>query len=144
VLYCASPNSRLRGVKSVIPGGLLAVGVWLLASAWFAYYVANFGFYNRVYGALGAVVVFLIWLWISNLVILLGAEVDAERERIRQLGAGTPGAERELKLRERSVPKPGKRSRTTLIADQRGTKSAWCLRGVAVVGTRRICRRLGT
>jgi membrane protein len=112
VLYYASPNARIRGLKSIIPGSVLAVGVWLLASAAFAYYVANFGSYNKVYGALGAVVVFLVWLWISNLAILLGAEINAERERSRQLRAGTPGAERELQLRERSVPKPGKRSRT--------------------------------
>jgi membrane protein len=113
VLYYASPNARIRGLKSIIPGSMLAVGVWLLASAGFAYYVANFGSYNKVYGALGAVVVFLVWLWITNLAILLGAEVNAERERSRQLRAGTPGAERELQLRERSVPKPRKRSRTT-------------------------------
>jgi membrane protein len=112
VLYYASPNARLRGLKSIIPGSLLAVGVWLLASAGFAYYVANFGSYNKVYGALGAVVVFLVWLWITNLAILVGAEVNAERERSRQLRAGTPGAERELQLRERTVPKPRKRSRT--------------------------------
>jgi membrane protein len=112
VLYYASPNARIRGLKSIIPGSVLAVGVWLLASAAFAYYVANFGSYNKVYGALGAVVAFLVWLWISNLAILLGAEMNAERERSRQLRAGTPGAERELQLRERSVPKPGKRSRT--------------------------------
>ena len=112
VLYYASPNARLRGLKSIIPGSLLAVGVWLLTSAGFAYYVANFGSYNKVYGALGTVVVFLVWLWITNLAILLGAEVNAERERSRQLRAGTPGAERELQLRERTVPKPRKRSRT--------------------------------
>jgi membrane protein len=112
VLYYAAPNARLRGLKSIIPGSLLAVGVWLLASAAFAYYVANFGSYNKVYGALGTVIVFLVWLWISNVAILLGAEVNAERERSRQLRAGTPGAERELQLRERSVPKPKKRSRT--------------------------------
>jgi membrane protein len=112
VLYYASPNARLRSLKSIVPGSLLAVGVWLLASAAFAYYVANFGSYNKVYGALGAVVAFLVWLWITNLAILLGAEINAERERSRQLRAGTPGAERELQLRERSVPKPRKRSRT--------------------------------
>jgi membrane protein len=113
VLYYAAPNARLRGLKSIIPGSLLAVGVWLLASAAFAYYVANFGSYNKVYGALGTVVVFLVWLWITNLAILLGAEINAERERSRQLRAGTPGAERDLQLQERSVPKPRKRSRTT-------------------------------
>jgi membrane protein len=112
VLYYASPNARLRGLKSIIPGSLLAVGVWLLASAGFAFYVANFGSYNKTYGTLGAVIVMLVWLWITNVAILLGAEVNAERERSRQLRQGTPGAERELQLKERSVPKPKKRSRT--------------------------------
>jgi membrane protein len=112
VLYYASPNARLRGLKSIIPGSLLAVGVWLLASAGFAFYVANFGSYSKTYGSLGAIIVFLVWLWITNLAILLGAEVNAERERSRQLRAGTPGAERELQLPERTVPKPRKRSRT--------------------------------
>ena len=112
VLYHASPNARLRGLKSIIPGSLLAVGVWLLASAGFAFYVANFGSYNKIYGALGAVIVMLVWLWITNVAILLGAEVNAERERSRQLRQGTPGAEREIQLKERSAPKPKKRSRT--------------------------------
>ncbi|MGH3403741.1 MAG: YihY/virulence factor BrkB family protein [Streptosporangiaceae bacterium] len=112
VLYYASPNARLRGLKSIIPGSLLAVGVWLLASAGFAFYVANFGSYSKTYGSLGAVIVFLVWLWITNLAILFGAEVNAERERSRQLRAGTLGAERELQLPERTVPKPRKRSRT--------------------------------
>jgi membrane protein len=112
VLYYASPNARLRGLKSIVPGSLLALGLWLLASVGFAFYVANFSSYNKTYGSLGAIIVFLVWLWITNLAILLGAEVNAERERSRQLRAGTPGAERELQLEERSVPKPRKRSRT--------------------------------
>jgi len=112
VLYYASPNARLRGLKSIVPGSLLAVGVWLLASAGFAFYVAHFGSYNKTYGALGAIIVLLVWLWITNIAILLGAELNAERERSRQLRGGTPGAERELQLQERSRPKPKKRART--------------------------------
>jgi membrane protein len=112
VLYYASPNARLRGLKSIIPGSLLAVGVWPLASAGFALYVANFGSYNKIYGTLGAVVVMLVWLWLTNVAILLGAEVNAERERSRQLREGIPGAEREIQLKERSEPKLKKRSRT--------------------------------
>jgi len=61
---------------------------------------------------LGAIIVLLVWLWITNIAILLGAELNAERERSRQLRGGTPGAERELQLQERSRPKPKKRART--------------------------------
>jgi membrane protein len=112
VLYYAAPNARLRGLKSIMPGALLAVVISLIASAAFAYYVANFGSYNKIYGTLGAVVGLLVWLWITNVAILLGAEINAERERSRQLKEGTPGAERELQLDERSAPKRKKRSRT--------------------------------
>jgi len=112
LLYYASPNAKLGGFKSILPGSALAVVVWLVASAGFAFYVANFGSYNKTYGALGGVVIFLVWLWITNVAILLGAELNAERERSRQLEAGTPGAERELQLDERSAPKTKKRART--------------------------------
>jgi membrane protein len=108
----ASPNAKLGGLKSIVPGSALAIVVWLLASAGFAFYVANFGSYNKTYGALGGIIVFLVWLWITNVAILLGAELNAERERSRQLGEGVPGAERELQLEERSAPKVKKRSRT--------------------------------
>jgi len=112
LLYYASPNAKLRGVKSILPGSVLAVVIWLIASAAFAFYVANFGSYNKTYGALGGVVIFLVWLWITNVAILLGAELNAERERSRQLEEGAPGAERELQLDERSAPKDKKRART--------------------------------
>ena len=86
--------------------------VWLLASAGFAFYVAHFGSYNKTYGALGGVIVFLAWLWITNVAILLGTQLDAERERSRELKEGAPEAEREIQLEERSPPKAKKRSRT--------------------------------
>ena len=112
LLYYSAPNAKLRGLKSIFPGAALAIVVWLLASAGFAFYVANFGSYNKTYGTFGAIISFLVWMWISNLAILLGAEINAERERSHQLRAGIPGAERELQLDERSAPKPKKRSRT--------------------------------
>jgi membrane protein len=111
-LYWASPNAKLGGLKTVLPGSALAIVVWLLASLGFAFYVANFGSYNKTYGALGGVIIFLVWLWITNVAILLGAELNAERERSRQLAADVPGAEREIQLEERSEPKDKKRSRT--------------------------------
>jgi membrane protein len=112
LLFYASPNAKLRGLKSILPGAAVAVVVWLVASAAFAFYVANFGSYNKTYGTLGGIISFLVWLWITNLAILFGAELNAERERSRQLEAGEPEAERELQLTERSAPKAKKRSRT--------------------------------
>jgi membrane protein len=112
LLYYASPNAKLRGLKSIFPGAALAVVVWLIASAAFAFYVANFGSYNKTYGTLGGIICFLVWMWITNVAILLGAEINAERERSQQLREGIPEAERELQLEERSEPSPKKRSRT--------------------------------
>ena len=90
ILYWASPNVRQPGFRWVTPGGLMAVIVWLLASAAFAFFVANFGSYDKTYGTLGGVIVFLVWLWISNIAVLLGAELNAEIERGRQIEAGHP------------------------------------------------------
>jgi len=112
LLYWAAPNVKHAKFRWVSPGGVLALIGWIVASLAFAFYVANFGSYNKTYGALGGVVIFLVWLWITNVAILLGAELNAERERSRQLEAGTPGAERELQLDERSAPKSKKRART--------------------------------
>ena len=111
-LYYASPNAKLPGFKFVPAGGALAVVVWLLASLAFAFYVANFGSYDKTYGTLGGVVLFLVWLWITNVAILLGAELNAERERTREIEAGEPGAERELQLPERDVAKDKHRPKT--------------------------------
>ncbi len=80
ILYYAA-NVRQPGLGAVVPGGVLAVVLWIVASAALAFYVANFGSYNKTYGSLGAVIVFLVWLWISNLAILLGAEFNAQRRR---------------------------------------------------------------
>jgi membrane protein len=103
ILYFASPNVRQPGFKWVTPGGLIAVLLWIIASALFALYVANFGSYNKTYGALGGVIAFLVWLWISNIVILFGAELNAELERGRQIAAGHP-AEKEPFLPPRTEP----------------------------------------
>ena len=101
VLYYTAPNARVRGVTWVTVGALAALVVWILASVVFAVYVGNFGSYDKTYGALGGVVVFLLWLWITNMAILLGAELNAETERAHQLHRGVRGAERELKVEER-------------------------------------------
>jgi membrane protein len=112
VLYYTGPNARPSGIRWVTGGALVALVTWVLASIAFALYVANFGSYDKTYGTLGGVVVFLLWLWISNIAILLGAEFNAETERAKQIEAGVAGAERELQLPERDEPKESKRSRT--------------------------------
>jgi membrane protein len=95
LLYWAAPNVRQPGFRWVSPGGVVAVIGWLIASAAFAFYVGNFGSYNKTYGALGGVIVFLVWLWISNIVILLGAEFNAELERGRAIEGGMRPEDRE-------------------------------------------------
>jgi membrane protein len=104
ILYYAAPNVKQPGFHWVTPGGLLAVLLWIVVSALFALYVANFSSYNKTYGALASVIVFLVWLWITNTVILLGAELNAELERARQIEGGLP-ADREPFLPPRSEPK---------------------------------------
>jgi membrane protein len=104
VLYWAAPNVKQPGFRWLTPGGVLAVILWIIASAAFAFYVANFSSYNETYGTLGGVIVFLVWLWISNIAVLLGAEFNAELERGRELEQGMP-AERELQIEPRDEPK---------------------------------------
>jgi membrane protein len=107
ILYYASPNVRQPGFAWVSPGSVLAVVLWIVVSALFAFYVASFSSYNKTYGALASVVVFLVWLWLTNVAILLGAEFNAELERGRQIIGGHP-AEEEPYLPLRDTPKPRK------------------------------------
>jgi membrane protein len=93
VLYWTTPNVKQPGFKWITPGGVVAVLLWLLASLLFAFYVSNFGSYNATYGSIAAVIVFLVWLWITNVAILFGAELNAELERERELAAGVPEEE---------------------------------------------------
>lgn len=109
ILYWASPNARQTGFRWVTPGGGLAVLIWLLASAGFAIYVSNFSSYNKTYGTLGGIIAFLVWLWISNIAILLGAEFDAELERGRAIQGGLPeDKEPFIPLRDASNIKEGR------------------------------------
>jgi membrane protein len=105
LIYYASPNVRQRGFKWITPGGIVALVAWLVASGGFGVYVSQFGSYNKVYGSMAGVVILLIWMWITNLAILFGHELNAERERDVQLKEGMPGAERELQLEPRDQPK---------------------------------------
>jgi membrane protein len=94
LLYYVAPNVRQPRFRWITPGGILGVLLWVIASAGFGIYIANLGSYDRAYGALGSVIVFLVWLWITNLALLLGAEFDAELERERELAAGLPAHDR--------------------------------------------------
>jgi membrane protein len=103
-LYYSAPNVKQPSFRLLTPGSLLAVVVWIVASIGFAIYVANFGSYNKAYGSLGGAVVFLIWLWLSNIAVLLGAELNAEIERERQLAAGQREAKTQIQLEPRGEP----------------------------------------
>ncbi len=105
LLYYASPNVKLRGFKWVTAGSLVAIVVWIVASALFAFYVSNFSSYNKTYGTLGGLIALLVWFWISNLAILFGHELNAERERSLELEEGRPRADEEIQLEPRDEPK---------------------------------------
>jgi membrane protein len=90
ILYYACPNVKQSGVQWISPGGVLAVVIWIAASGLFAVYVANFGSYNKTYGTLASVVIFLVWLWLTNLAVLLGAEFNAELQHARAIEGGAP------------------------------------------------------
>lgn len=102
LLYYATPNVQQPKFQWLSIGAGFAILVWILASAVFAFYVANFSSYNKTYGTLAGVIIFLLWLWLTNLALLFGAELDAELERSRQLQGGLP-AEEELQLPPRDT-----------------------------------------
>ena len=104
ILYWSAPNAKPAGFRWISPGSVVAVLVWIAASAGFAIYVANFSSYDKTYGTLGGVIVFLVWMWISNIAVLIGAELNAETERARELEAGVPGAEEEIQAPYRDAP----------------------------------------
>jgi membrane protein len=106
LLYFVAPNARLPRIHWLSPGAIVALVIWVVASAAFGFYVANFGSYNKTYGALGGAISLLVWLWITNLAVLFGQELNAEIERGRELTAGLP-AERDLQLEPRGAPKTG-------------------------------------
>jgi membrane protein len=104
LLYYATPNVKQPKFRWMSVGAFVAILVWLIASAAFGFYVANFSSYNKTYGSLAGVIVFLLWLWITNLALLFGAELDAELERGRQLQAGI-AAEETIQLPPRDTRK---------------------------------------
>src|SRR5699024_1959893 len=104
VLYWGTPNIQQPKFRWLSLGSVIAIVTWAIASAAFGFYVANFGSYNQTYGALAGVIVFLLWLWLTNLALLFGAEFDAESERARELQGGLP-AEETIQLPPRDTTK---------------------------------------
>lgn len=90
ILFWASPNAKQGGIKWISPGGVIAVLIWLIISVLFAVYVANFSSYDKTYGSLAGVVIFLVWLWLTNIALLLGAEINAELDHGKAIAQGLP------------------------------------------------------
>lgn len=123
MLYYATPNVKQPKFRWMSLGAFVAVLTWAVASALFAFYVANFGSYDKTYGTLAGVIVFLLWLWITNIALLFGAEFDSEMERARQLQAGIP-AEDELQL----PPRDTRKTRKAGAKQERARQEARALR----------------
>ena len=150
VLYYATPNVKQPRFRWISVGAGLAIVVWILASLAFGVYVANFGSYNKTYGSLAGVIILLLWLWITNLALLFGAEVDAELERVpsapgRHRGRGVaptaaarhPPSEKEAAKLEAQIAE-GRELREAGTGTDRadadaGRAGRWS--GVAAVGT---------
>ena len=90
ILLWASPNAKQGGIRWISPGGIVATILWIVISAFFALYVTNFSSYDKTYGSLAGVVIFLVWLWLTNVALLLGAELNAELDHGRAIAEGLP------------------------------------------------------
>ena len=121
LLYYATPNVKQPRFRWISVGATFAIVVWVLASAAFGFYVANFSSYNKTYGALAGVIVFLLWLWLTNLALLFGAELDSELERGRELQAGIP-AEESVQLPPRDTKKTDKAAKKAQEDIERGRR----------------------
>ncbi|MFC8596889.1 YihY/virulence factor BrkB family protein [Isoptericola sp. NPDC057191] len=124
LLYHLTPNVKQPKFRWISVGAVVAIVVWLIASAAFAFYVANFGSYGS-YGMLGTVIVFLLWLWITNLALLFGAELDAELERSRELQGGI-AAEEAIQLPPRDTRASDKKAakRADAVAEARAVRES--------------------
>jgi len=120
LLYYVTPNVRQPRFRWISVGAFVAILVWVAASIGFAFYVSNFSAYNKTYGSLAAVIIALLWLWLTNLALLFGAELDAELERGRELQAGLPAEESiQLPLRDDRGVLKAERKRREAVADAR-------------------------
>ncbi len=117
ILYYATPNVKRPRVRLLSAGAVVAILVWVGASTGFAYYVSRFATYNSTYGSLGGLIVFLLWLWITNMALVFGAELDAEIERRHQIAAGIAAEESlQLELRDESAVQKRADQKAWLVA----------------------------
>lgn len=121
LLYYATPNVKQPAFRWISVGAVVAIVVWIVASALFGVYITNFSSYDRTYGSVATVIVFLLWLWLTNLALLFGAELDAELERGRELQAGIP-AERSVQLPAKDTRKSDKAERKRQEDVERGRR----------------------
>ncbi|NYG54665.1 YihY/virulence factor BrkB family protein [Nocardioides perillae] len=123
LLYQFTPNVQQPKFRWLSIGAVFAIVVWALASVAFGFYVSNFGSYDKTYGSLAGVVVFLLWLWLTNLALLFGAELDAEIERSRELQAGMAAEESiQLPLRDDRNVKKQEEKEAELVARARALR----------------------
>lgn len=123
ILYYVAPNARLPKFQWISPGAVVALVIWIVASVAFFFYVSNFGSYNKTYGSLGGAISMLVWLWISNIAVLFGQQLNSEIERGRELSAGLP-AERDIQLPLRDEPKSDKEADAEQVSREAREKMA--------------------
>lgn len=121
ILYYFAPNIQHAHFRLVSVGALVAIVLFAAASVGFGFYVANLADYDRVYGSFAGIVIFLVWLWIGNMALVIGAHLDAELERIRELRRGIP-AERELQVRLRDTERLERNAENDLRDEQRARR----------------------
>lgn len=92
-LYYVTPDVKQRAFHWITPGAVVGVALWLLASIGFSLYLSHFTSFNATYGSLGAALVLVVWLWLTNVALLFGAELNAEIEREKELSEGVPASE---------------------------------------------------
>ena len=129
ILFYASPNVKEHGFRLVTPGSLVALAAWAVASALFGFFAANFGSYDKTYGSLAGVIVLLIWLWISNLAILFGHQLNAERQALRarhRLGVRTKEVDSDWRVGEGNVPLAKGKSRRGALGGRRSSAPRSC------------------
>ena len=119
MLYQGTPNVKQPRFRWLSIGAVVAILVWVLASVGLGFYVSRFGSYDATYGTLGGVIVLLLWLWITNLALLFGGELDAELERSRELQGGI-AAEETLHLPPRDTRAIEKKARQRQDDIERG------------------------